>query len=82
MEVMRLRNVLLRLVAETKELERIYHSQRKLIGRESYKMRFNDQAMSEGGSMMGDKMNFVDEGPMTGVETYLAVTEFDKTLLS
>ena len=41
-EVLRLRNVLLRLVAETKELELIYHKQRKRVGRDSYKLRFND----------------------------------------
>lgn len=82
MEVIRLRNVLLRQVAETKELEMIYHKQRKTVGRESYKLRFNDQAMNESSAMHSDKINFVDEGPMTGVETYLAITEFDKTLLS
>ena len=42
MELIRLRNVLLRLVAETKELELIYHKQRKRVGRDSYKLRFND----------------------------------------
>lgn len=82
MEVLRLRNVLLRQVTETKELEMIYHKQRKTVGRESYKLRFNDQAMSDSGIVNSDKINFVDEGPMTGVETYLAITEFDKTLLS
>jgi hypothetical protein len=42
LELIRLRNVLLRLVAETKELELIYHKQRKKVGRESYKLRFSD----------------------------------------
>ena len=32
--------------------------------------------------MNPDKINFIDEGPMTGVETYLAITEFDKSLAS
>jgi hypothetical protein len=29
-----------------------------------------------------ERVNFIDEGPMTGVETYLAITEFDKSLAS
>lgn len=43
MELLRLRNVLLRLVSETKELEMIYHKQRKIVGRDAYKIRFGDQ---------------------------------------
>jgi len=43
MELLRLRNVLLRLVAETKELEMVYHNQRKVVGRDSYRLRFSDQ---------------------------------------
>lgn len=42
MELLRLRNVLLRLLAETKELEMIYHKQRKKVGREAYRLRFGD----------------------------------------
>ena len=43
LELIRLRSVLIRLITETKELELIYHKQRKRVGRESYKLRFSDQ---------------------------------------
>ena len=36
----------------------------------------------ENNSLDPDEINFIDEGPMTGVETYLAASEFDKSLMS
>jgi hypothetical protein len=82
MEVSRLRNVLIRLVAETKELEMIYHKQRKKVGREVYKLRFKDGINFDNASVNPEKVNFIDEGPMSYIESYLAVTEFDESLMS
>lgn len=36
----------------------------------------------ENSTVNPDKINFIDEGPMTGVDTYLAISEFDKSLTS
>ena len=83
LEVLRLRQLLVQAIEQKLLLEKIYEKQCKTLRRDCvmyFKDPFNFQTFIE----LGDKnyVNFVDEGPATGIELPLAINEFDPSLRS
>jgi hypothetical protein len=82
-EVLRLKHLLQHAILQKNILEKVYMKQVKVIRREGvmyFKDPFNFQTFID----LGDKnyINFVDEGPGSGIEMPLAINEFDPSLRS
>ena len=82
-EVVRLRHLLSLAILQTRLLERVFEKQVKYLRKEGlvyFKDPFNFQTFIE----LGDKnyINFVDEGPGSGIEIPFAINDFDPSLRS
>ena len=82
-ELLRLKHLLQHAVLQKSILEKIYMKQVKTMRKEGviyFKDPFNFQTFID----LGDKsyINFVDEGPGTGIDMPLAINEFDPSLRS
>ncbi|CDW82479.1 UNKNOWN [Stylonychia lemnae] len=82
-EMLRLRHILVLAVTQKKILERVYERQVKLFSKDG-RIYFKDQFNFENFIELSEKnyINFVDEGPSSGIEMDLAINEFDPTLRS
>jgi hypothetical protein len=81
--VLRLKHQLQHAILQKGILENIYMKQMKIMRRDGV-MYFKDPFNFQNFIDLGDKnyVNFVDEGPASGIEMPLAINEFDPTLRS
>ncbi len=82
-EMLRLRHILVMAIVQKKILEELYEKQVKLISKDG-RIYFKDPFNFENFIQLGGKnyINFVDDGPGTGIDLDLAINEFDPTLRS